>query len=174
MDTTGTICTPAPEHLANDSTEPNMSIPDPQGSISTTTNSPVYSTTATADLWRKVARKAAKITYQHKYYGTILRMPVLTQARVQPVMVITPTIFDLATPVATPVSTPVPPSVLIPVPTQITTEPITDFDSDTTAPVPTPTQASTSIATMDPSSATTGLPSGGDDEKQQKKAKKSL
>ena len=76
---------------------------------------------AVTDLWWKVARKAAKIAYQHEYYGNILRTPVLTQARVQPVTVITPAIFDPAAPIATPVSTPVPPSVLIPVPTQITT-----------------------------------------------------
>ena len=40
---------------------------------------------AVTDLWRKVARKAAKIAYQHEYYGTVLRKPVLTQSRVQPV-----------------------------------------------------------------------------------------
>ena len=40
---------------------------------------------AVTDLWWKVARKAAKIAYQHEYYGNILRTPVLTQSRVQPV-----------------------------------------------------------------------------------------
>ena len=94
-------------------------------------------------------------------------MPILMQARVQPVTVITPAIFDSAAPIATPVSTPVPPCILIPVPTQITTKPITDFNSDTTAPVPTPTPASISITTTDLNSTTTGLPSGGDNEKQQ-------
>ena len=33
---------------------------------------------AVMDLWRKVARKAAKITYQHEYYRTVLQTPVLT------------------------------------------------------------------------------------------------
>jgi hypothetical protein len=71
-DTASTIHTLAPVCLVTDPVKPITPVPDPQDSISTTTNNPVYPTTATTDLWRKVARKAAKIAYQHEYYGTIL------------------------------------------------------------------------------------------------------
>jgi hypothetical protein len=64
--------TPTPVYLVIDTIKPNMSVPDLQDSISTTTHKPVYPTTATADLWHKVARKAVKIAYQHEYYGTVL------------------------------------------------------------------------------------------------------
>ena len=46
--TSGT--TPAPAHLAIDSTKPNTSVLDPRDSISTTTNSLVHPTTAMAEV----------------------------------------------------------------------------------------------------------------------------
>jgi hypothetical protein len=67
----------------------NTSIPDPQGSIYTTTSNPMYPTTAIADLWRKTAKKAAKIAYQREYYGTTTRLSTLTRSRAQPVTTIT-------------------------------------------------------------------------------------
>jgi len=69
-DTDGTVCTPiattaptlgttaAPVHLAINSTKPNMSVLDPQDSILTTTKNLVYPTTATANLQRKIAKRA--------------------------------------------------------------------------------------------------------------------
>jgi hypothetical protein len=99
---------------------------------------------ALADLWRKVARRAAKMGYHQEHYGTTLRTPALT------VTATTPTVFDSTAPVAT---TPVPASVLVPVPTQTTTEPITAFESDTTAPAPISAPAST--PTTHPSSTAT-------------------
>jgi hypothetical protein len=118
-DTAGAICTPAPAHLANDSTEPNTPVPDLGDSVSTTTNNLAHPNTATADLWRKVARKAAKMGYQHEYYGAVLRTPVLTKSRVQPVTAITPAISNSTAPVTTPASILTPTSAPVLTPIQI-------------------------------------------------------
>src|ERR1700733_161808 len=68
-DTASASCTPAPAYLiAINAIEPNTSVPDSQDSIFTTTSNPMYPTTATANLWQKTAKKAAKIAYQRNYY----------------------------------------------------------------------------------------------------------
>jgi hypothetical protein len=63
MDTASMIHTPAPVCLVTDPVKPVKPIPNLQDEIPA--NNLVYPTTATADLWRKVAKKAAKMAYQH-------------------------------------------------------------------------------------------------------------
>ena len=101
-DTAGTMCTPAPLHFSTGSLEPNTPVLNPQDLVFATTNNPVQPTASTADLWKKVVRKAAKIAVQHKYYGMVLQMPVPTQSRVQSVTTISLTVLNSTIPVITP------------------------------------------------------------------------
>jgi hypothetical protein len=131
-------------------TAPNTSVLD-QDLIFTSTNNSVYPTTATADLWRKTAKKAAKMAYQHEYYGTVLRTSVLTQSRVQPVTIITPAVSDPNAPIPTPA--------LIPTPTHSpSSDPIATFELDTATPTLIPASATPAPApntTTDSSTAAT-------------------
>ena len=68
-DTASAICTPAPVQLTINSIKSDMPVPDLQD---TTVNDLAFPNKAVTDLWRKVARKAAKMGYHQEHYGTTL------------------------------------------------------------------------------------------------------
>lgn len=78
-DTADVICTPALAYLiVIDTIEPNTPVPNLWDLISATMDDTVQPTMATVYLWRKLARKAAKIAYQRNYYKEPVSAPLTT------------------------------------------------------------------------------------------------